>query len=428
MPPIPVDISRQNQLVAYARDAISRGEIELGERVCREMVAAGWGDGRTWLLIAEVACRVERADVALASIGRAEKEGAPAAEIAKMRRAAEGCDSGRAAAGGIERAKEQGRVHIIRSWGQGFWSDVDHVIGQLIVAEMTGRTPIVLWGENSRFGEGAGNRWERFFEPVSEGVLTAGRDFFPSKWRESNLMVAENGAFSGPGSRIAFLPFLSSGADATVSDFHAPVVAISHWIPAWSGLSGKSVRALYCEVLGERIRVKDAIVSRAAEEAGRLGIGGAGGAVIAVHVRGSDKVVEMGDMRPVHAAYHAEIEKQIGVLGKDARVLLLTDWEPAAVEYRARYGSRLIETSATRTTGGVGLHFQKDRDGQRLGEDVLIDTLLASRCDAFVGLAYSNVSLFMSYFASQRGMADTRIALIGPNLHENYNWFLLRRG
>jgi len=42
---------------------------------------------------------------------------------------------------------------LIKAWGYGFWSDVSHVLGQLLVAELTGRTPIVHWGQNSLFGK-----------------------------------------------------------------------------------------------------------------------------------------------------------------------------------------------------------------------------------------------------------------------------------
>lgn len=419
MPAIPVDVQRQNLLVSNVRDAVGRGEIELGERICREMHAAGWGNGRTWLVIAEVARRVGRRDIALDAVTHAQAAGgAGAEEINAARAAAESMP---------ERAGVPGGVHVIRSWGQGFWSDVDHVIGQLAVAEMTGRTPIVLWGANTRFGDGTTNAWEHYFEPVSQAQIPTGASFFPSKWRADNLTVAENGAFTGPGSRIAFLPFLSSDATLTVSDFHAPLIAVSHWIRASSMLSGKSLQEMYPALLSAHVRVRGDIVARADTAAAELGLGQGGAPVISVHVRGSDKVIEMGDMRPVHAAYHSEVDRRLEALGKDTRVLLLTDWQPAADQFRTRYGSRMIETAALRTAGTVGLHFHDNRDGLKLGREVLIDALLAARANALVGLGWSNVSLYMAYLAKIRGMHDENISLLGPNLHFNYNWPLLRK-
>lgn len=419
MPTIPIDIPRQDLLLSLCRDAIVRGNFELAERVCREMNATGWGDARTWIMIAEVARIVGRRDIALDAIEHAMH--LPGLGLGDAKSAHE------KALTMPESSPGRGGLHIIRSWGQGFWSDVDHVVGQLVVAEMTERAPLILWGENSRFGEANVNTWEYFFEPVSSARVPAGATFFPPKWRTDNLMVAENGAFAGPGSRIAFLPFLSSDAAVTVSDFHAPLIAVSHWIRGSSPLAGKSLAEMYQFVLARHVHARPEILARVDESASKLGIGN-GGRVVAVHVRGSDKTLEVGDMRPVHAAYHTEIARLLESIGSDSRLLLLTDWEPAADEYRAKYGARVIETSATRTAGNVGLHFHQNRDGRRLGEDVLLDTLLASRCDALVGIGWSNVSLYMSYFARLRGLPAERIALIGPNLHENYNSFLLRRG
>lgn len=425
MASIPVDAARQRQLIAFAREAIARGEMELGERVCREMHEAGWGTWRTWLLIASVANSVGRGDISLDSLERASvTPGADRVEIEKTRTGAKGAD-GRGRTGG---------VHVIRSWGQGFWSDVDHVIGQLLVAEICGRGATVLWGENSRFRDADGgtvaglaaNAWESFFEPVSAGV--DGSTFFPPKWNAGNLTIAENGAFSGPGSRIAALPFFAREEDVTVSDFHAPVVAVRHWLHREHPLFGKEASEIYRAMVAKYVKPRKEIEARVDEALRTLAIGDVSRPVIAVHVRGSDKAVEMGDMRPVHAAYHAEIARLTQRLGPETRVLLLTDWGPASTEYRAKYGKRIIETNSIRTDGKIGLHFQKQLNRRKLGEDVLFDTLLGARCDAMLGLAYSNVSLFMSYFAGLRGMQADRISLLGPNQHLNYNSFLLRRG
>lgn len=404
-------------LVSHCRSAVARGEYELGERICREMNASGWGCAGTWLVISEVARLVGRRDIAIDAVAQAERlGGASSEELASAKTASEAVR---------EAPSRAGRVHVIRSWGQGFWSDVDHVIGQLVVAEMTGRTPIVLWGRNSRFGDGTDNAWERFFEPVSDASVPRGGPFFPDKWHDDNLTVAENGAYNGPGSRIAFLPFLTSDAPTTVSDFHAPLVAVRHWSRAESPLSQMPVARMAPAVLAAHIRVRHEIRQRAEIAAGKLGIGGS--PVVAVHVRGSDKTIEMGDMRPVHAAYQEEIDRRLELDGKDARVLLLTDWQPVADEYRTRYGTRLIETGSLRTSGTVGLHFHENRDGPRLGEEVLVDTLLAAGCSSLIGLGWSNVSLYMAYWAKLRGMEDDSISLLGPNLHDNYNWALLRR-
>lgn len=44
------------------------------------------------------------------------------------------------------------RYLLIKSWGFGFYSDVIAVLGSLLLAEITHRTPVVHWGKNSLFG------------------------------------------------------------------------------------------------------------------------------------------------------------------------------------------------------------------------------------------------------------------------------------
>ena len=48
---------------------------------------------------------------------------------------------------------DKSKYLLIKAWGFGFFSDVNHIIGQLLIAELTGRIPIVYWGKNSLFGE-----------------------------------------------------------------------------------------------------------------------------------------------------------------------------------------------------------------------------------------------------------------------------------
>ncbi|MBS0189990.1 MAG: O-fucosyltransferase family protein [Phycisphaerales bacterium] len=413
MAALPINPQRQAELLTLAGEAVARGELELGDRLCREMQAVGWLDERGWLLIAQIALKVHRPDVAKRAASNA---GDSPQTRALSRAIAEIAPPPMA---------PQGAVHVIRAWGQGFWSDVDHVIGQLLVAEICGRSPIVLWGRTSRFGAGSGNAWDSFFEPVGDAAAAMG-DFFPPKWNRENLSGDENGAFSGPWSRMAALPFFGRPEQATVSDFHAPPAGVLHWVRADSEFSGRPLGDVYAGLIARHVRVRAEIMEKAERMRQRLGIGDGSG-VLAIHIRGSDKAVEMGDLRPVFAAYDAEIKEQLDTMGPGARILLLTDWEPAATEYRRRFGSRVLETGARRTAGKVGLHFLAERDGRQLGEQVLIDTLLAAGCGALVGMAYSNVSLFMSYFARLRGLAAQRISLVGPNLHENLNSFLLRR-
>ena len=63
-------------------------------------------------------------------------------------------------------------ANAIKSWGFGFWPNVSQVLGALLLAEATGRVPLVHWGRNSLFGDGsARDAFGHYFEPVSNVTL-----------------------------------------------------------------------------------------------------------------------------------------------------------------------------------------------------------------------------------------------------------------
>ena len=56
-----------------------------------------------------------------------------------------------------------------REWNFGFWADMGYVLSILLLAEITGRIPVIHWGNNSRFGDGKNsNAFEHFWERLNE--------------------------------------------------------------------------------------------------------------------------------------------------------------------------------------------------------------------------------------------------------------------
>ena len=53
-------------------------------------------------------------------------------------------------------------------------------------------------------------------------------------------------------------------------------------------------------------------------------------------------------------------------------------------------------TDAQRTNAAVGLHHAPGNDGEKLGDEVMIDTYLALRCTRFIGNGRSNVSAMIA--------------------------------
>jgi hypothetical protein len=432
----PVQPAQQSAAINAAMQAFAHGRLDLADRICRELHKVGWEHWQSWLIVAQIAVKVSRRDVAEDAL--AHSAALPGAETKRIDAVRSLIDS--TPPGPDKPSPSTDRVLVIRSWSQGFWSDVDHVLGQLLLAEITGRTPLVHWGANSRFGgpqlprgrnagesDPAHNLWNHFFKPVSSLTLTdvlrdaKGKKFFPSKWNDANLTVMDNGAMAGPQSRIAAVSFLNRPEAIAVSDFHTPVMALMHWLPREHRMHGQPLDVIILDLIAKYLIPSDAIAARLEELAA-----GVHTPTIAVHVRGSDKHVELPQLDQAATVYHQHIPALMQKF-PGARVRLFTDWQPAVAEYKAKYTDRLDVADATRTSSRTGLHYQPALIGTKIGEEVLLDTLLAARCDAFVGLGYSNVSAFMKYFGrlGPKKWTDETALLLGPHLHYVYNVGLL---
>src|SRR5262249_30259167 len=128
----------------------------------------------------------------------------------------------------------------IQPWGCGLWGEVDHVLSQLAVAEITGRTPIVYWGRGAYPAPGYDNAWEAYFEPVSAADMThverAELSFAPAGWTSRNLRrtAAETGRPLDE--RLSSLFALATTENVLVSDCHTrlldilPFAPASHWL------------------------------------------------------------------------------------------------------------------------------------------------------------------------------------------------------
>lgn len=308
------------------------------------------------------------------------------------------------------------RFLLIRAWGCGFWSDVSHVLGQLLVAELTGRVPIVHWGPNSLFGDGSGaNAFPVYFEPVSavaiEDVLRVpDYTYWPPKWNRENCVGADVNRFEGWFARMAGIYLLGRTEDVVVSDFYTPVFDLAPWIPAGHPLHGMPVDRLWRYLAGRYLRPRPEIVA-AADAFHREVLGGA--TFVAVHARGSDKVIELANLDAVNEAYATAIAEARRIHGCE-RVFVMTDDATILARYVAAYGAELAYTDSQRTSTAEGVHYTPGADGRRLGREMMLDTYIALRATAFVGNAASNPSVMISYL---RDWAPAALRLIGDNFY-----------
>jgi protein O-GlcNAc transferase len=310
------------------------------------------------------------------------------------------------------------RYLLIREWSAGFWSDVDHVLGMCVLAELTGRVPLVWWGAQSRFASSAGgnNAWEQFFAPLSDATLEDIERLprYPEKWTAASLTGPVRSRWTGPGSRLSGLELLDRQEDLVISDFHSGMRALLSWLPASHPLARATLQAAYRSLARKYLRPHPEIVAEADRfAAARFGTR----PMIAAHMRGSDKVEEVNELDGVLAGYFRILDERLAAR-PDAGLFVLTDDERVRATCEARYGTRLVMTPCARSGSNVGVHFLPDRDPVRTGVEVMVDSLLATRCSEFIGLAASNVSLYVSYL---KDWAPDSCHLINENAHELWN-------
>lgn len=324
----------------------------------------------------------------------------------------------------IPQASGATRLLLIKAWGYGFWSDLDHVLGSLLVAELTGRTPLVLWGRNSLFRRpDTENAFEAFFQPVSGARLSdataPGLSFYPEKWSRDTLSLEDLHKWDGPGSRLSGLYLLGRSEDVVVSDFHTKLNDLIPWIPSSSALHGLDRSALYRHLVKRQLHLQPALAQRIEALAERHL---SGARWLAVHVRGTDKIQELSNLAEVNQQYDAWIERILAV-NPQVRIFLLTDSTPVVDHFRARWGERVLSLPCERGNDSTGVHLS-GHDGIALGEQVLTDAYLAARCDLFLGNGASNVSVGIRHL---KDWASGTYFLIGDDFLGQPNTLLHRR-
>lgn len=252
---------------------------------------------------------------------------------------------------------------LILDSGSGFWQEMHHVLGQLLRAELTNRAPVVFWRKTSLYGVGEGkNAFGHFFLPVS-------------------------------GYGIQDL----EGKDVIVHDLAAGMEEALPHIPPGHPLYGADAHELYSIMLEKYIRLQPDIAQEIELFYQKAMLNKR---IIGVHIRGSDKVLEVPHLNALNERYPAEMEHILSI-NPGALIFMMTDCRDILAEYIEKYGSRLIYTDCMRVlTGDKGVHFQHYADQKRKGTEVVKDTWLAAKCDYFIGNGYSNVSRAVSELKS----------------------------
>lgn len=405
-----------------ARQSYQMNNLALAELICRHILNQLQPHPDALLILGLIASRINRPDAAVAYLKQANKLAPSNATVKSNLQSAR------------NQLKIQKKPHpdarsylVIKAWGCGFWSDVDHVLGQLLLAEMTGRTPIVHWGENSRFTDNAGqDAFSTFFEPVSEvridDIRQIKTDYFPPKWCPDNISGGAINQWDGEYSRIAGLYLLGRSEAVVVSDFHTAVHNLMPWIRDDHVMHGQDRETIYRYLFRKYIKLRVPIANKI-DSFHKQHLSGK--TTIALHVRGSDKLLE-SSREKLEEREKLCREKLESILADnpDALIFLLTDSEQTLDFYKDRYPESLRYTACARTRGDKGVHFLRHTSRHDIGIEVLMDTYLAARCDYFIGNARSNVSTTVLHM---KNWDPAHATLFGKNILDEENFLIHKR-
>ena len=379
MPPDP------DQLLAYISETIQRKQYGHADTILRSFLLDVGPRPDTYTMLAQLAFTVGEQSTARRFLNQAVAL-APAFTPASQGLKKLGADRMSL----DQQSSAAKRFLLIRAWGQGFWSDVSHVIGGMMLAEHTNRTPVVWWGQDSRYTTpDTVNAWTHYFEPVSSvtlETLATERSFWPAKWNSTNLGGASVNLWSGAGSRTSLFDLVNRAERVAVADFHLAPSTVHFYMRADNPLAALDIKAAQRRVLSTHLRPTMAIQQRVNALRARHGA-----PVGAMHLRWTDKITEDLTLADLHARAEPWA-REVLARHPGGKILVMTDSHSVAADWRARLGEAAILCDVQRSGDDrTGTHFQ-NFDGLALGEDILTESLFALQAQHFLGSINSNVS------------------------------------
>ena len=296
-----------------------------------------------------------------------------------------------------EMRPDVGKWLLIQACGAGFWSDLAHVLGGFLLAEITGRTAIVHWGANCRFRSptlGDGDAFGRFFQTtsaVAPSLLETIDDRWPRNWP---VQLPAQGAIPPEG--CSPIELLARREALVIAPRFLTLPDLADWIPKNHPFIELTTTEIFRELMAKHLKAAPELQARA--DAFRLGpLHGA--PYLSAHIRGTDKKLEVPNNESLITAYLLWADRMLGRC--DLKLFLATDDLRFARILKDRYADRLVMAEAMRREDGVGVHSEPGESGYHLGAEMLIDTLIAAGGDHFVGNGSSNPSCAIALMRRQ---------------------------
>jgi hypothetical protein len=250
----------------------------------------------------------------------------------------------------------------------GAWSNILTDLVLIEYAINNNLTPVIYWDKECLYWERNGyngikgsynNAWEYYFEPVS-----------PLKYERG---------------------------DAIYRSYHAPDGTYIPWITPEAYT--QPYRDRYHSIVQQYVRLKPIVQYKIDSFYNNHDMDTI--PTIGIHLRGTDKPNEVKavDVRTIlNKANELSTE-----LGPNCQFFIATDDESLLKQAKKRLNRRIIYCNSTRlyrSINGMPVHINQRKNPARLGEEVLIETYLLSRCTILIH-TISNVSIGAAFLNPQ---------------------------
>jgi len=303
---------------------------------------------------------------------------------------------------------------FINSWGSGFGFELLYLLGQFLVAELSNRAPVIHWGQNCLYSEYANNddynAFTDFFEPINSYspadmqavVESASDNVFPEHWKTQPLNdFVRRTKWRDPKTQllnqITPIFYLNRPERVLVSGEYLTLQMMIQWIPDDHSLFGKTTEELYRTLFHRYLKPQKHIVN-IVEQFTKETLQGK--SFKAIHLRGTDKRNERisGDIDQINESLISELS----AMGGSDQIFLMTDDVAILSRMKEKFAERLVFADAIRgsESNEGGIHHQHS-DKRRLGEEVLIDMLIASQADHFFGCGTSYLAAMINSIRPQ---------------------------
>jgi len=297
------------------------------------------------------------------------------------------------------------RFLLIKALGNSLWGEVDHVMCQILAAELTNRIPVVYWGMESLYSESIStNAFDFFFEPVSQfsfqDVVRVEYTYYPSVWKFENVLAEDTDRLKMEDRDLKSL--MKSDANVVVSDVYYPIRAMLPWIRSDHWAYGKTPHQIYRRLFDTYLKPKPEIQREIKKFINTHPNFRDEKPIIGVHVKGDAIVKEVAQLYDLNDFYKPNLWQFISRYNI-RHLFLITDSKKILSQYKKHYGKNDLlmysdskkEPLKERIATCLLDYPNKRHKGVELIKDtieVIKDTYLAAQCDFFIGNGYSNLS------------------------------------